>query len=65
MLLLFYRYDYVDIYDGQRMTDRKIGRYCQSSHLTVASTSNHMLVKFRSDYSGSQGGFHFRYIAGI
>ena len=63
--LVLFSYDYVEVYDGLLPTDRKLGRYCQQSQIsTVTSTSNNMYIKFRSDYSGSQGGFHVRYFAG-
>ena len=60
-----FSYDYVEVFDGPRPTDPSLGKFCQQGQLiTVSSTSNFMFVKFRSDYSRAQGGFHIRYRAG-
>ena len=62
---LDYRYDYVEVFDGPRPTDPSLGRFCQPGQLiTVTSTSNSLFVRFRSDHSRAQGGFHVRYRAG-
>ena len=64
IIKMIFRHDYVEVFDGDLATDRKIGRYCQPSHFTISSTGNAMLVRFRSDHSESQGGFHIRYFTG-
>ena len=59
------RYDFVEVFDGPGPTDPSLGRFCQPGQLiTVTSNSNSMFVRFRSDHSRAQGGFHIRYRAG-
>ena len=65
MSLFHYRYDFVEVFNGPGPNDPSLGRFCQAGQLiTVTSISNSMFVRFRSDHSRAQGGFHIRYRAG-
>ncbi|XP_049840768.1 cubilin-like [Schistocerca gregaria] len=55
-------HDYVEIRDGKDPSGRLLGSYCSSSHPPfIRSSSNHMFVTFKSDYSSSGRGFHAKY----
>uniref|UniRef100_A0A673N6T5 CUB and sushi domain-containing protein 3-like n=1 Tax=Sinocyclocheilus rhinocerous TaxID=307959 RepID=A0A673N6T5_9TELE len=54
-------YDYITIWDGPDQTSPQIGQFSGSSpQEAVSSTSNHILLKFHSDFSTS-GFFLLRY----
>ncbi|XP_016429682.1 CUB and sushi domain-containing protein 3-like [Sinocyclocheilus rhinocerous] len=56
-------YDYITIWDGPDQTSPQIGQFSGSSpQEAVSSTSNHILLKFHSDFSTS-GFFLLRYHA--
>ncbi|KTG40098.1 hypothetical protein cypCar_00017639, partial [Cyprinus carpio] len=56
-------YDYITIWDGPDQTSPQIGQFSGSSpQEAVSSTSNHILLKFHSDFSTS-GFFVLRYHA--
>ncbi|XP_077300380.1 cubilin homolog [Arctopsyche grandis] len=56
------RFDYVAIYDGSSEQDNLIGRYCGGKLPTsFISSSNNLLIIFRSDWSHTKKGFHIRY----
>ncbi|XP_049840781.1 cubilin-like [Schistocerca gregaria] len=55
-------YDFVEVRDGKDPSGRLLGTYCSSSHPAfIRSSSNHMFVTFKSDFSGSGRGFHAKY----
>ncbi|XP_065583611.1 tolloid-like protein 1, partial [Artemia franciscana] len=56
------RFDYVEIRDGESEDSPSLGRFCgRNLPPIIRSSSNHLFVKFRSDYSVSHGGFRARY----
>ncbi|XP_035382269.1 CUB and sushi domain-containing protein 3 [Electrophorus electricus] len=56
-------YDYITIWDGPDQASPQIGQFSgSSSQEAVSSTSNHVLIKFHSDFSTS-GFFVLRYHA--
>ncbi|XP_065577284.1 cubilin-like isoform X11 [Artemia franciscana] len=56
------RFDYVEIRDGESEDSPSLGRFCgRNLPPIITSLSNHLFVKFRSDYSVSHGGFRARY----
>ena len=55
-------YDYVRIYNGADETAPPLGAYCsRHAAATVTSSSNQVLVVFRSDNSNTARGFSARY----
>ncbi|XP_077301904.1 cubilin-like [Arctopsyche grandis] len=56
------RFDYVAIYDGSSERDNLIGRYCGNNLPTpFTSSSNNVLIVFKSDSSFATKGFRIRY----
>ncbi|XP_075463550.1 embryonic protein UVS.2-like isoform X2 [Ascaphus truei] len=56
------RYDYLQIYDGDKTTSQLMRKYCGSVTVTIlVSTGNSMLLKFHSDYSVELRGFQASY----
>ncbi|CAG2068878.1 unnamed protein product, partial [Timema podura] len=56
------KFDYVEVRDGDNINSPLIGRYCGSQLPPIAtSTSNNMVVKFRSDWSYSAEGFRISF----
>ncbi|XP_062407656.1 ovochymase [Sardina pilchardus] len=54
--------DYVDVYDGHSPTGDRLARFCGASDLTpVVSSSNTMVVRFKTDATLSAGGFQAVY----
>ena len=58
------QYDYVELFDGSSEFSPKIGRYCNQNQNPgiVRSTSNAILVRFRSDASFAGKGFLLNYL---
>lgn len=57
-------YDYIEIYDGSGgASNHKIGRYCSSLNdiIHVKTTTNEALIRFVSDLSNANKGFHLSY----
>ncbi|XP_068206241.1 LOW QUALITY PROTEIN: cubilin-like, partial [Palaemon carinicauda] len=51
-------YDFVQIYDGPSSSSELIGTFCNSSSIpTIASSSNVMFIRFRSDSANQMPGF--------
>ena len=48
--------DYVEVYDGPKKSDRRIGRYCTNNPGTIESTSNSMLIIFQSNAAVTKTG---------
>jgi hypothetical protein len=59
-----FRYDYVEVFDGENTASRKLGRYCNTVPTAIVSRGSSLLIRFRSDYSQSGRGFHARYVIG-
>uniref|UniRef100_A0A8C4Y217 Scavenger receptor cysteine-rich domain-containing protein DMBT1 n=1 Tax=Gopherus evgoodei TaxID=1825980 RepID=A0A8C4Y217_9SAUR len=55
------QYDYIEIYDGPLHTSPLLGKICHGSYLTYTSSSNLMTVRFHSDLSVTNRGFHAAY----
>uniref|UniRef100_K7FY50 Scavenger receptor cysteine-rich domain-containing protein DMBT1 n=1 Tax=Pelodiscus sinensis TaxID=13735 RepID=K7FY50_PELSI len=55
------QYDYIEIYDGALYTSPLLGKICYNSNLTYTSSSNLMTVRFHSDSSFTNRGFHADY----
>ena len=54
--------DYVEVVDGLKLTDPSLGRFCGSVYpAVVESTSNQMLVRFKTDSSIVNSGFRAHY----
>ena len=53
--------DYVEVYDGEKKTDKLIGRYCSSNPGRIDSTGNKMLIAFHSDNKITNSGFLARW----
>nr|XP_012218853.1 PREDICTED: cubilin-like [Linepithema humile] len=55
------RYDFIEIFDG--INYRTNGRrYCDNNHTKIIqSKSNHMTIRFRSDFSNGGRGFYLKY----
>ena len=51
--------DYVEVYDGDKKTDRRIGRYCTTNPGTIESSSNQMLIIFHSNAAVTRTGKGF------
>lgn len=58
------QYDYVELFDGTSEFSPKIGRYCNQNQNPgiIRSTSNAILVRFRSDASYAGKGFLLNYL---
>ena len=57
-----YRYDSLTIYDGASFTSPVIGKYCSSSlPPNFNSTTNEILVHFKSDGGVEHKGFKMNY----
>ncbi|XP_063226608.1 cubilin [Bacillus rossius redtenbacheri] len=56
-------FDYIEIRDGLDSSGKLIGRYCHNTDrpISIISNTNHVFVKFRTDFSNSGKGFHLRY----
>ncbi|XP_039590589.1 CUB domain-containing protein 2 [Polypterus senegalus] len=58
-------FDYVAIFDGSSLTDKHLGNYCGSNQpLDVVSSSNKLLVVFKSDFNIGGRGFKAYYYSG-
>nr|CAD7261777.1 unnamed protein product [Timema shepardi] len=56
------KFDFVEVRDGDNIDSPLIGRYCGSQLPPIAmSTSNNLVVKFRSDWSYSAEGFRISF----
>ncbi|KAL9700067.1 hypothetical protein quinque_003508 [Culex quinquefasciatus] len=56
------KFDYLEIFDGRTVDDPTLGKFCgDRPPPTFATTSNNLLIKFRSDWSTSHGGFSLTY----
>ncbi|XP_076628821.1 cubilin [Colletes latitarsis] len=54
------RFDYIEISEGEKQTNRQ--KYCGHPYPKVISAnSNIMTIRFRSDFSTSERGFHLKY----
>ena len=59
------KYDYVQVFDGSGTDATVLGRYTGDKKVTVPlSTSNFLLVKFKSDHSKEKPGFNAAWHAG-
>lgn len=58
------KFDYVELFDGNSEFSPKIGRYCNLNNNPgiIKSTTNAILVRFRSDASYGKKGFLLNYI---
>ena len=55
-------YDYVQVYDGESPEAMSLGRFCGITvPATTESSSNDLLIKFKSDASVTASGFKFNY----
>lgn len=56
------RFDYVEMYEGKTDQAPLIGRWCSTtSPANYISETNSVLIKFKSDWSTSHGGFQLTY----
>ncbi|KAG5893859.1 hypothetical protein JTB14_005468 [Gonioctena quinquepunctata] len=53
--------DYVQLFDGPTTTSKSLGKFCSEIVEPIKSTTNKMLVKFRSDVSFQARGFQLQY----
>ncbi|XP_023016013.2 cubilin [Leptinotarsa decemlineata] len=53
--------DYVQLFDGLTINSNSLGRFCNEIVEPIKSTSNKMLVKFRSDVAFQGRGFQLQY----
>lgn len=53
--------DYVEVYDGDKTTDRRIGKYCSTNPGWIVSTGSQMLVVFRTNSEVTNSGFYARW----
>ncbi len=58
------RYDYIEIFDGERRNDNVIGKYCGTDKpVGIISTGNALYVEFVSDSTTVRPGFLARWMA--
>lgn len=69
MTFYFYRHDnclinYLEVFDGIEMSSKSFGKFCSSENhpVTLTTTSNHALIKMKTDVSMSSRGFLLRYL---
>nr|XP_042896535.1 cubilin [Parasteatoda tepidariorum] len=57
------RFDYLQVFDGNSENSKSLMRICnnQQNPGPISSSSNSLLVRFRSDVSQEAGGFHLAY----
>ncbi|XP_054606293.2 scavenger receptor cysteine-rich domain-containing protein DMBT1 [Nothobranchius furzeri] len=55
------RYDDIYVYDGSSTGDRLLGRFCNTSSTILHSTGSYLTVRFRTDGSIINKGFHASY----
>lgn len=53
--------DYVQVFDGWDEHSPSLGKFCTGQGTLLQSSSNKLLVKFRSDISIEERGFHLQY----
>lgn len=59
-------FDYVEIYEGTNENDPKVGKWCgNQAPPAYESSSNELLVIFRSDFSSAHKGFQANYEIGL
>jgi len=59
-------YDYLEIYDGPSMNDTNLGKLCGTGPVNdILSSTNELLVYFKSDSSITYGGFSISYSTDI
>jgi len=62
MIWSHYRYDYIEVYDGNEDLAELIGQFCGTTKPSaIVSTSRELLLKFRSDDTVNWKGFHAKY----
>lgn len=55
-------FDYVEIRDGLLETDQMLAKYCNSSlPAPIISSGPHLSIRFHSDNSGNDVGFHITF----
>jgi hypothetical protein len=60
---VFFSYDSLTIYDGGSSTSSMMGKYCGNSiPPSHVSSSNEVLIQFKSDGSQTRAGFKMEYI---
>lgn len=58
-------FDFVALFDGPTITHRHLGKYCGTDKpLNIVTTSNHLLVVFKSDFNIGGRGFKAYYYSG-
>ncbi|XP_055528454.1 cubilin homolog [Wyeomyia smithii] len=56
------KFDSLDMFDGRTPDDPSFGRFCgDRMPAPFSTTSNYLLIKFRTDWSTSHGGFSLSY----
>ena len=61
-MFLFYRHDYVSVYNGSSLSAPMIGKYCGSQlPFSVVSTVSSLFMMFKSDGSLNYRGFNATY----
>ena len=58
-------FDFVALFDGPTVTHRHLGKYCGADKPpNIVTTSNHLLVVFKSDFNIGGRGFKAYYYSG-
>ncbi|XP_055601686.1 cubilin homolog [Uranotaenia lowii] len=57
------RYDYLEVFDGKDVSSKSMGRYCtaDTDPIQLDTSTNHALVKMRTDDTNHGRGFHLKY----
>ncbi|ENN74285.1 hypothetical protein YQE_09257, partial [Dendroctonus ponderosae] len=55
--------DYVELFDGDKLTSKSLGKFCSRYNEPITATTNVVLVRFRSDVSFQGRGFNLQYSA--
>lgn len=60
--LTFFRYDYVEVYNGGDEQSPMLGKFCgKIAPSPIISSGSQLLIKFVSDYETHGAGFSVRY----
>ncbi|CAG9855166.1 unnamed protein product [Phyllotreta striolata] len=54
--------DYVELLDGPMLNSKSLGKFCWETPNPIKTSSNELMVKFRSDVAFQGRGFQFHYI---
>ena len=66
MSLIIYRYDYVEVHEGNDEDAPLVGRFCGTTlPAEHVSSGNEVFVRFKTDHSVSGTGFRIRYDLGM